>query len=163
MAQAPRPVPAIPAGGAPAASAAARGRPAPHGGVARPGPVGRDGRRRAAGGAVGARRRRVARRSRADRASHLAARPAPGHATGGAGSAGFWLQLGAFRDADAARGLLERLAAELSDALPRLTLVSDERLHRVQAGPYRSRSEAQGAADRLRARLAAPALVIRRR
>jgi rare lipoprotein A len=80
-----------------------------------------------------------------------------------AGSAGFWVQLGAFRDVEAARGLLERMAAELADALPRLTLVSDERLHRVQAGPYRSRREAQGAADRLRPRLATPALVVQRR
>jgi rare lipoprotein A len=67
-----------------------------------------------------------------------------------AASAGFWLQLGAFRDHGAALGLQQRMARDADWLAPRLAIVSEPQLHRLRAGPYASRGEALQAAERLR-------------
>ena len=79
-------------------------------------------------------------------------------------SAGYWLQFGAFRDAVGASGLAEQLRGQLQWLAPLLAIFSEHGLHRLQAGPYASRAEANTVAERLRAaelRLA-PAIVERR-
>jgi len=100
-------------------------------------------------------------------AQRAAAGPGPGPAAttapAPADAGGFWLQLGAFRDANSAAGLQQRLAREADWLAPLLAVFSEPRLHRLQAGPYASRQEALAAAERLRTLLSqAPALVERR-
>ena len=76
---------------------------------------------------------------------------------------GFWLQLGAFAQRDGALGFQQRVAGEVAWLAPLLTIFSEHRLHRLQAGPYVSRSDARQAADRLREALnLIPAVVERR-
>ncbi len=88
-----------------------------------------------------------------------AAPAAPGPTA--APAAGFWLQLGAFRQRDGAALLQQRIQREAAEVL---TSVFDERaLFRVQAGPYASRAEALGIAERLRAALSLTPLLLERR
>jgi rare lipoprotein A len=76
---------------------------------------------------------------------------------------GFWLQLGAFAQGDGALGFQRRVATEAPWLAPLLTVFSERGLHRLQAGPYASRDQAQAAAQRLRESLQlVPALVERR-
>jgi rare lipoprotein A len=76
---------------------------------------------------------------------------------------GFWLQLGAFGQAEGALQFQQRMADEAPWLAPLLTVFSEQRLHRLQAGPYASRAEAQAAAQRLREDMQlVPALVERR-
>jgi rare lipoprotein A len=64
---------------------------------------------------------------------------------------GHYLQLAAFRVRSGAEGFLQHLALELDPALAgRLRILSSESFYRVQLGPYADRSEAEGAAARLR-------------
>ena len=78
-------------------------------------------------------------------------------------SRGFWLQLGAFSQRDAAMGLQQRVAQEVGWLAPLLAIFSERQWHRLQAGPYASRADARQAADRLREALnLTPALVERR-
>lgn len=75
----------------------------------------------------------------------------------------YWLQLGAFSLADGAVSFRQQVAQRLDWLAPLLTVFSDARLHRLQAGPYASRGEAMAAAKRLRQDLQLlPALVERR-
>ncbi|WP_164962460.1 septal ring lytic transglycosylase RlpA family protein [Rubrivivax sp. JA1026] len=74
---------------------------------------------------------------------------------------GFWLQLGAFRQAEGAATLRRQVldaAGELAVAV-----FDDVVAFRVQAGPYATRAEAQAAAERVRARLLIVPLVVERR
>ena len=76
---------------------------------------------------------------------------------------GFWLQLGAFAQRDGALGFQQRVAVEVAWLAPLLTIFSEQKLHRLQAGPYLSRSDARQAAERLREALNLfPAVVERR-
>jgi rare lipoprotein A len=78
---------------------------------------------------------------------------------------GFWVQLGAFRERDGAEGFRRRIGAD-EDAgwlAPMLAVFAEAALFRVQAGPYPSRDEAEGAALRMRAALAIVPLVVERR
>jgi rare lipoprotein A len=76
---------------------------------------------------------------------------------------GYWLQLGAFRQRDGAEQFQRRVVAEADWLSPLLAVTSDASLHRLQAGPYASRSEAQEAAGRVRELLKlVPAIVERR-
>lgn len=85
-------------------------------------------------------------------AAGLAALPgddlAPGDATaaGGVATAGFWLQLGAFRSRDAALRLQQRLRDEGDASLAAVAVFEEDGWFRVQAGPYASRAQAQQAA-----------------
>ena len=76
---------------------------------------------------------------------------------------GFWLQLGAFRERDGALDFQRKVERELDWLAPSLAVFTDRDLHRLQAGPYRTRADASGAADRLRAELQLVPLIVERR
>jgi rare lipoprotein A len=76
---------------------------------------------------------------------------------------GFWLQLGAFRERDGALDFQRKVERELDWLAPSLAVFTDRDLHRLQAGPYRTRADAGGAADRLRAELQLVPLIVERR
>jgi rare lipoprotein A len=80
-----------------------------------------------------------------------------------AAAQGFWVQLAAFRDADGAADFRRRVEAEVDWLGPLLALVPDRSLHRLQAGPYASRDDAQAAAQRIREALQLVPLVVERR
>lgn len=80
------------------------------------------------------------------------------------GTAEYWLQLAAFRQADGAEGYRQRLAREAEWLAPVLRVSSDDSgMRRVQAGPYPSRDQAQNAAARVREALKLSPLVLERR
>ena len=74
---------------------------------------------------------------------------APAAPVASAAAAGFWVQLGAFRQRDGALSFRRRVAAELDWIAPLLAVFDDASVHRLQAGPYASRDEASSVADRL--------------
>jgi rare lipoprotein A len=76
---------------------------------------------------------------------------------------GFWLQLGAFRERDGALDFQRKVERELDWLAPSLAVFTDRDLHRLQAGPYRTRADAGGAADRVRAELQLVPLIVERR
>jgi rare lipoprotein A len=76
---------------------------------------------------------------------------------------GFWIQLGAFREASGAESFQRRVAADVEWLTPRLATFGDAALYRVQAGPYPSRDEAQGAAGRIREALGLVPMILERR
>jgi rare lipoprotein A len=89
-----------------------------------------------------------------------AAMPAPAAAA----APGFWVQLGAFRQPQGAHELREMLVRELAWLEPWLAIFDDRALFRLQAGPYATRSEAQGTAERIRsAASSVQTLVLQRR
>lgn len=76
---------------------------------------------------------------------------------------GFWVQLGAFRERGGAEDFQQRVAVELDWLAPRMAVFSDAPLFRLQAGPYASRDEAQGAAQRVREALQLVPVIVERR
>jgi rare lipoprotein A len=88
---------------------------------------------------------------------------APEAATAPAAAGGFWVQLGAFRQRQGAHALREQLTRELAWLEPWLAIFDDRTLYRVQAGPYSTRSEAQGTAERIRAAASVQPMVLERR
>jgi rare lipoprotein A len=92
------------------------------------------------------------------------ARPSPGRASV-EGARGFWVQLGAFRERDGAETFRRRVGAdgESSWLEPLLAIFGDASLYRVQAGPYPSRDEADGVAQRARSALGVVPIVVERR
>jgi rare lipoprotein A len=86
--------------------------------------------------------------------------PAPNEAAPGAG---FWLQLGAFRQPDAAAALRARLLREAEDVVPMVLLRTQEGIVRVQAGPYATRAEALLAGERLTALVGTAPLIVEQR
>jgi rare lipoprotein A len=62
----------------------------------------------------------------------------------------YWVQLGAFRQRQGAHELRQQLAQQLAwlDAL--LAIVDERAMYRLQAGPFATRSQAQGMAERIR-------------
>jgi len=81
----------------------------------------------------------------------------------GAAAPGFWVQLGAFRQRQGAHDLRELLARELAWLEPWLAIFDDRALYRLQAGPYATRLEAQGAAERIRGAASVQPMVVQRR
>jgi rare lipoprotein A len=76
---------------------------------------------------------------------------------------GFWVQLGAYRERGGAMQLQQQ-AGERVDGLGLLLAVfSDNALHRVQAGPFATRDEAQRVAERVREQMLLTPLVVERR
>ncbi len=71
--------------------------------------------------------------------------PAPGERPTMFDTAGFWLQLGAFRARDGAVQLQQRVARQ-AEGLPGVAVFEDSGLFRVQAGPYANRDDALAAA-----------------
>jgi len=80
-----------------------------------------------------------------------------------AAAPGFWVQLGAFRDAEGAAGFRSRVEAEVDWLGPLLGIVNERALYRLQAGPYANREEAQAAAQRIRDALQLVPVVVERR
>ena len=87
-------------------------------------------------------------------------------ATSAAVDAGrFWVQLGAFRARDGAETFRSQLGSDAAARWlePLLVIVGESAPYRVQAGPYRSRDEADEAAQRARSALAIVPVVVERR
>jgi len=76
---------------------------------------------------------------------------------------GFWVQLGAFREPAGAESFQRRVGDEVEWLLPVLATYGDATLYRVQAGPYPSRADAQGAAARVRDALGLVPVIVERR
>ena len=78
--------------------------------------------------------------------------------------AGFWLQLGAFRQREGAQQLQQQLLNTPDAAVDAVAVAVFEHdgLFRVQAGPYASRTQAQQAAERLRQQTGRNALLMER-
>lgn len=87
--------------------------------------------------------------------------PAPGDEV--APSPGWWLQLGAFRSRDGALQHQQRVRAAALSLATTVVVVAEDTLHRVQAGPFASRDDAQAAAATLQSRHALAATVVDRR
>lgn len=87
--------------------------------------------------------------------------PAP--ATPTSAASGYWVQLGAFRQRQGAHDLRQQLARELAWLEPWLAIVDDRALFRLQAGPFATRSEAQGTAERIRGTASLQPVVLQRR
>jgi len=77
--------------------------------------------------------------------------------------AGFWVQLGAFQQRAGAEGFHRRVAADVDWLAPLLAVFSETSVHRLQAGPYPSRDEAQSVAQRVREALKLVPVVMERR
>ncbi|MED5620849.1 septal ring lytic transglycosylase RlpA family protein [Ideonella sp. BN130291] len=82
---------------------------------------------------------------------------------GTADARGFWIQLGAFRQSSGAMEFQRKVEQELDWLQPLLAVFNDRSVHKLQAGPYRSRSEASNAADRIRAALQLVPVIVERR
>jgi len=101
-------------------------------------------------------------------AEAVAAQPLPPETAAPARAAalaapGFWLQLGAFGRREGAVEFQQRVGREAAWLAPLMAIFNERNLHRLQAGPYANRADAQGAADRLRDDLQlVPAIVERR-
>jgi len=78
-------------------------------------------------------------------------------------SKGYWVQLGAFRERAGALDFQRRVADALGWISPRLVVVDDAVLFRLQAGPYPTREEARGAADGVRSALSLVPVIVERR
>jgi rare lipoprotein A len=76
---------------------------------------------------------------------------------------GFWVQLGAFKRRDGAEGFHKRVAAELDWLSPLLAVFDDASMFRLQAGPYASREQARGVAERVRGGLQLVPVIVERR
>ena len=76
---------------------------------------------------------------------------------------GFWVQLGAFREASGADSFQRRVGADVEWLTPLLATFGDASFYRVQAGPYANRDEAQGAAARIREALGLVPMILERR
>ncbi|QAZ39283.1 septal ring lytic transglycosylase RlpA family lipoprotein [Methylibium sp. Pch-M] len=87
---------------------------------------------------------------------------APGRALT-SGARGYWVQLGAFRERGGAESFQQRVSSELDWLAPLMAVFSEAPLYRLQAGPYASRDEAQGAAQRVRDALQLVPVIIERR
>jgi len=76
---------------------------------------------------------------------------------------GFWVQLGAFSQRDGAEGFHKRVSNEADWLAPLLAVFSDASVFRLQAGPYPSRDEARGVAERVRVALQLVPVIVERR
>jgi len=76
---------------------------------------------------------------------------------------GFWVQLGAFAQRDGAEGFHKRVSSEADWLAPLLAVFSDASVFRLQAGPYPSRDEARGVAERVRLALQLVPVIVERR
>ncbi|WP_431109723.1 septal ring lytic transglycosylase RlpA family protein [Variovorax paradoxus] len=86
-----------------------------------------------------------------------------GNAPSPAAVAGFWVQLGAFRERDGAESLRTQAARGLPSLAPQLRVFSEAGTHRLQAGPFASRNEAGEAVTQLRESLRIAPMVVERR
>lgn len=87
----------------------------------------------------------------------------PATSPSSAAVAGFWVQLGAFRERDGAENLRNQAARGLPSLAPQLRVFSEAGTHRLQAGPFASRNEAGAAVTQLRESLRIAPMVVERR
>ena len=78
-------------------------------------------------------------------------------------SAGFWVQLGAFRERDGAESLRARASRGLPTLAPLLHVFNDADTHRLQAGPFATREAASATVAQVRDELRMAAIVVERR
>lgn len=76
---------------------------------------------------------------------------------------GFWVQLGAYRERGGAMQLQQQAGERVDGLALLLAVFSDNALHRVQAGPFATRDDAQRVAERVREQLLLTPLVLERR
>jgi rare lipoprotein A len=76
---------------------------------------------------------------------------------------GFWVQLGAFRERDGAESMLNQAAHGVPSLAPQLRVFSEAGTHRLQAGPFPSRSAASEVVTQLRDSLRISPMVVERR
>ena len=76
---------------------------------------------------------------------------------------GYWVQLGAFRAQAGAQAFQQRVVTELTWLAPLLAVFGDASVFRLQAGPYPSRAEARGVAERVRDGLQLVPVIVERR
>jgi rare lipoprotein A len=76
---------------------------------------------------------------------------------------GFWIQLGAFRQSAGAVEFQRKVAGELESLAPLLAIFKDQNVHRLQAGPYRTKADAASAAERIRSALQLVPVIVERR
>ncbi len=76
---------------------------------------------------------------------------------------GYWLQLGAFRDRQGAEAFQRHIATELDWLAPLMTVFNEASVHRLQAGPYPTRSAAGKALQLVRASLELSPIIVERR
>jgi rare lipoprotein A len=76
---------------------------------------------------------------------------------------GYWVQLGAFRVREGAESFHKRVADDLDWLSPLLAVFNDSSMFRLQAGPYPSREEARGVAQRVRDGLQLVPVIVERR
>lgn len=86
-----------------------------------------------------------------------------GQRAGSAAARGFWVQLGAYRERGGALQLQQQAAERIEGLALLLAVFSDDTLHRVQAGPFPHRDEAQRVAERVREQMLLTPLVVERR
>ena len=86
----------------------------------------------------------------------------PPRAPAAAPSTGFFVQIAAFKQLDGAHAFHRKVVADLSWLSPLLAVFSDSSVHRLQAGPYRTRDEAQSIAEQVRDALKLLPVVVRR-
>ena len=77
-------------------------------------------------------------------------------------TAGFWLQLGAFRQREGAQLLQQQVLNMPAASVDAIAVFEEEGLFRVQAGPYATRAQAQQVAERLLRHTGRSALVLER-
>lgn len=91
------------------------------------------------------------------------AEPRAARSTDAEPAAGYWVQLGAYRQREGATEFRQRVAAELGWLAPLLGVFDDNALFRLQAGPYPSRDEASAVAERVRSALQLVPMIVERR
>lgn len=79
------------------------------------------------------------------------------------GGAGFWVQIGAYRQRDGALDFQHRLIDEQPWLAPLLAVFSENGLNRLQAGPYGTREDARSAAERIRIALQLVPTIVEKR
>lgn len=88
--------------------------------------------------------------------------PAPVPPPVAAGNGGLFLQLGAFSTADNADAFLRKLRIDVAWLADSMQVLRSDGLYKVHAGPYRTREEAEAAAERVRKELGFKAFVFNR-
>jgi rare lipoprotein A len=79
------------------------------------------------------------------------------------GGAGFWVQIGAYRQRNGALDFQHRLVDEQPWLAPLLAVFSENGLNRLQAGPYGTREDARSAAERIRLALQLVPTIVEKR
>ncbi|MEO8299005.1 MAG: septal ring lytic transglycosylase RlpA family protein [Burkholderiales bacterium] len=76
---------------------------------------------------------------------------------------GWWVQLGAFKERSGALGFQQQVAQSAQWLAPLLALFDERGLHKLQAGPFPARSEAQSALQRMKESLQLTPVLVERR